>query len=180
MPGYTRSKQRGGTFFFTVVTHERHKLLLLAPVLSALRESFAEIQKVQPFTLNAWVVLPDHRHGIWTLPDGDRDYGKRWGRIKAGVSTRLAKSYRFKPEENTSRFRRNESPVWQRRFWEHRIRDEIDLYAHMDYIHYNPVQHGLAASVKDWRFSSFHTYVKRRVYSRDWGNGPVVDLAAGE
>ena len=180
MPQYIRSKQKGGTFFFTLITHERRELLLLAPVLKALRESFAEIQQAQPFTLNAWVVLPDHMHCIWTLPDGDRDVSKRWGRIKAGVSRRLKSSYRFRTEGDGSSFKRGESPVWRRRFWEHKIRDELDMYAHLDYIHYNPVKHGLANSVKEWRFSSFHTYVERRIYSRDWGGGPMVDLRAGE
>ena len=180
MPHYLRSKQKGGTFFFTVVTQQRRNLLLRASVLKALRESFAEIQSRDPFTLNAWVILPDHLHCIWTLRDGDSEFSYKWSLIKAGVTRRLLAADSFIPETAVSRNKRREGPVWQRRFWEHRIRDEIDLFHHLDYIHHNPVKHGMASTAREWRFSSFHSYVERGVYSRDWGGSVAPDLNAGE
>jgi putative transposase len=180
MPQYIRAKRKGGTFFFTVVTQQRRKLLLRAQVLHALRESFAEVQARDPFTLNAWVILPDHLHCIWTLREGDSEFSYKWSLIKAGVTRRLLADDAFIPEASVSRTRRREGPVWQRRFWEHRIRDEDDLYAHLDYIHYNPVKHGLENTVRKWRFSSFHSFVERGVYSPDWGLGEEQDMDAGE
>jgi putative transposase len=167
-------------FFFTVVTYQRRKLLLRAPVLAALRESFAEIRSLDPFTLIAWVILPDHIHCIWKLREDDCEFGCKWGRIKAGVTRRVLKATPYIPDTAISRNKRGEGPVWHRRFWEHRIRDERDLQTHLDYIHYNPVKHGLADTAREWRFSSFHTYVERGVYGRDWGGMEIPKISAGE
>ena len=180
MPHSIRSRVKGGTFFFTVVTQQRRHLLLRAPVLKALRESFAEIQSRDPFTLNAWVILPDHLHCIWTLREDDGEFGRKWGRIKAGVTRRVLEATPNIPDRAISRNKRGEGPVWQRRFWEHRIRNERDLQTHLDYIHYNPVKHGLADAAREWRFSSFHTYVERGFYGQDWGGVAMPEISAGE
>ena len=122
-----------------------------------------------PFLVNAWVVLPDHLHFIWTLPDGDSDYSKRWGLIKAKFSKRANAVLDRVEGKTESRQRHREASIWQRRFWEHQIRDEEDLRRHVDYIHYNPVKHGFVKRVKNWRWSSFHGYCLRGQYSVDWG-----------
>lgn len=134
----------------------------------ALRESVTRVRRVLPFAIEAWVVLPDHMHAIWTLPDGDDDFPQRWGRIKAGF-TRCCGV----PHVSASR---RYAGIWQPRFWEHVVRDERDLAAHMDYVHYNPVRHGYVARVIDWPYSSFHRHVRDGVYPPDWGApGVVVD-----
>jgi putative transposase len=180
MPRYTRSRQRGGTFFFTAVTYRRQPLLTRPGALDMLRESLDEVCSQQPFSLRAWVILPDHGHFIWTLPTGDDDYAGRWGRLKAAFTRRLYQQMpNLKPITVMQR-KRNERTVWQRRFREHRIRDPEDFTAHLDYLHYNPVKHGLAKSAGEWRFSSFHTYVERGVYGRNWGGVAPLNLAAGE
>ena len=133
-----------------------------------LRASLEEVRCRQPFVLRAWVLLPDHGHFIWSLPPGDDDYVGRWDRLKTGFTRRLLSSTpglsSVDKEKNTSEMR-----IWQRRFMSYRIRDPEEFSTHLDYLHYNPVKHGIAASVKAWRFSSFHTYVKRGVYGIHWG-----------
>jgi putative transposase len=180
MPRYIRLKQRGGTFFFTLVTYRRQPLLTRPGALDMLRESLEEVRRHQPFLLRAWVILPDHGHFIWTLPPDDDDYSSRWGRLKSAFTRRLyAEMPNLKPMSAAQR-RRNEKTVWQRRFWEHQIRDSEDFTAHMDYLHYNPVRHGLVKRVSEWRYSSFHTYVERGVYGTNWGGSAPVEIAAGE
>jgi putative transposase len=115
-----------------------------------------------PFRIDAWVVLPDHMHAIWTLPGKDLDYSKRWGRIKADFSRHCGLPH-------TSVARRD-AGLWQPRFWEHLLRDEADFAAHMDYTHYNPVKHGYVRRVIDWPYSSFHQGVRRGIYVADWGS----------
>ena len=159
----------GATFFFTFVTYRRQPLLTRPGALAMLRASLEEVRNNQPFTLRAWVVLPDHGHFIWTLPPGDNDYPGRWARLKAAFSRRLyAQMPNLKPIPDSQR-KRNEKTVWQRRFQQYRIRDSSDFTAYMDYLHYNPVKHGLVKAAGEWRFSSFHTYVERGVYGRNWG-----------
>lgn len=116
-----------------------------------------EVQSTHPFRIDAWVLLPEHLHCIWTLPEGDMNFSKRWGLIKANFSREL------KGQRTT--------PVWQNRFWEHLIRDDRDLQTHLDYIHYNPVKHGLVESPKDWPYSTFHRYVQEGFYPLNWGEG---------
>ena len=115
-----------------------------------------EVQSTYPFNIDAWVLLPEHLHCIWTLPEGDTDFSKRWGLIKADFSKKLIRSA---------------TPIWQNRFWEHLIRDDRDLQRHLDYIHYNPVKHGLVDSPKDWPSSTFHRYVEKGLYPANWGEG---------
>jgi putative transposase len=156
MPHYKRAKQPGGTFFFTVVTHRRRKLFYEANNRLIFKKVIMEVQSTHPFNIDAWVLLPEHLHCVWTLPEGDQDFSRRWGLIKA----------KFSKES-----RRLARPIWQNRFWEHLIRDDRDLHKHLDYIHYNPVKHGLVESPKDWPSSSFHRYVQAGLYPENWGEG---------
>lgn len=169
MPRYLRPKSAGGTFFFTVVTFDRRKILTLDISRQFLSNAITEVQTQFPFSIEAWVLLPDHLHAIWTLPDGDTDYSKRWGLIKAKFSKKGKAFFHVEPTANPSRIKRRETTIWQRRFWEHGIRDEQDLQNHLDYIHYNPVTHGLVNSVRDWPYSSFHRYVREGFYPEHWG-----------
>ena len=161
MPNYRRGRSEGATWFFTVVTAQRRRFLANEHATCALRQSVAATLQQMPFHIDAWVILPDHMHAIWTLPAGDRDFSSRWGLIKAGFS-------RNSNLPHTSAKRRD-SGLWQPRFWEHRIRDTADYDAHMDYVHYNPVKHGYVARVKDWPYSSFHRAVRENLYPLDWG-----------
>jgi len=166
MSNYRRAHVPGGVFFFTVVTHNRRPFLTNPDALHALRESITDLRKSMPFTVDAWVVLPDHFHCIWTLPPGDHDFSKRTGRIKAGFSCRCPQY--ADAATSSSRTDRHESAVWQRRFWEHAIRDELDYARHFDYIHVNPLKHGLVQRVIDWPHSTFHRHVKKGIYPLDW------------
>lgn len=132
MSEYRRANIKGGTYFFTVNTHRRKKILIDDDVRNALREGIEKTRITFPFQILAWVLLPDHLHCIWTLPEGDADFAKRWGMIKRHVSQRSAQ--RFEDEEplSESRLNRKESGFWQRRYWEHQIRDEADLAKHTD------------------------------------------------
>lgn len=170
MPNYRRTKTKGGTYFFTVVTYRRQKILTLPESRRVLRNAIVDVKKRLPFSIAAWVLLPDHIHCLWTLPRNDSDFSKRWGLIKAKF-TKQAKDLLHRYEwMNDSKRMRRESTIWQRRFWEHRIRDEGDSAMHMDYIHYNPVKHGHATAPKNWRWSSFRRYVNSGDYSENWGN----------
>ena len=153
---YRRTLAPGGTYFFTVNIASRRKTLL-TDYIDCLRDSVRTVRLAHPFEIVAWVVLPDHMHAIWKLPQDDSDFPMRWNQIKGRFSRALP------PVENipASRARRRERGVWQRRFWEHLIRDEDDLARYVDYVHYNPVKHGHARRVVDWPFSSFHQYTRR-------------------
>jgi putative transposase len=163
MPQYRRAVVPGGTFFFTVTLLERHRKLLTEHI-DHLRAAFLAARQRRPFTVEAIVILPDHLHCIWTLPPEDADFSTRWHDIKARFAAQIP------PGESLSarRLKKGERGIWQRRFWEHVIRDEGDYARHVDYIHYNPVKHGHAARVADWPYSSFHRYVQRGVYDLDW------------
>ncbi len=174
MSQYIRSKAQGGVYFFTLVTHERRAILCDEPIRVALRQSIIKVRETMPFEILAWVLLPDHLHCIWQLPENDNDYSKRWGIIKR-LTTQSCNQYQLSPHSlSHSKVSKNERGIWQRRFYEHKIRNEQDFINHMNYSHYNPVKHGLVNSVKDWEFSTFHKYVKLGVYSDDWGAG--VDI----
>lgn len=155
MVAYRRDFTPGGTYFFTVVLRDR-RACLLTDHHHLLRDAFQSTRVTRPFSLRAMVLLPDHLHAIWTLPDGDADYPGRWRAIKSGFVRRLAAQ-----GVPIKRNRRGEADVWQRRYWEHRIRDERDFCAHVDYIHFNPVKHGYAASPAAWPHSTFHAHVAR-------------------
>lgn len=164
MSEYRRVWLPGGTFFFTVNLQDRSSDLLMAHV-DALRAAFARTRRDRPFQLIAAVALPDHLHVLWTLPVGDADNSTRWRQIKSLFTREVGA--RGLPRESQSH--RREAAVWQRRYWERAIRDDNDLRAHIDYIHYNPVRHGWVERARDWQHSSFHRYVRDGVLSVDWG-----------
>ena len=171
MPKYRRARIPGGTYFFTVVTYHRQRFLANPLCQSVLSTVIKEVRADLPFTQNAWVYLPDHLHCIWTLPEGETDYSKRWGLIKSRFSKQVKNILKEEIVGSASRRHKREAIIWQRRFWEHSIRDENDYRRHLDYIHYNPVKHGLVGRVQDWPQSSFHQYVKKGLYPIDWADG---------
>lgn len=169
MPRYIRAFVPGGTFFFTVATLERRRGLL-TEYIAALRAAFTAERRLHPFVVDAIVVLPDHLHCLWTLPSGDADFSMRWHAIKATFSRAIPRGERL----STRRVAKGERGIWQRRFWEHAIRDERDFERHADYIHYNPVKHGYVQRAADWPHSTFRRFVRRGVYAMDWGAGVDV------
>ena len=177
---YRRERMAGGCYFFTVVTHDRQPVLTLTGNIERLRESFRREKQNHPYEIDAMVVLPEHLHCLWQLPEGDTDYSGRWGRIKRYFS---AGCCGVNSPVSASRTAKREYAVWQRRFWEHRIRDDEDWRRHMDYVHYNPVKHGYADAPCEWPYSSFKRCVQQGLYEQNWGtNGAVVmgDIEAGE
>jgi putative transposase len=171
MPEYRRSYVQGGTYFFTLVTYHRNPILVTPISRNILRFALEDVQGRFPFKIKAVCLMPDHLHCIWTLPDGDADFSKRWSEIKRLYSKNISKHIVLPVTNDQSRLTRRESTVWQRRFWKHTIRDEEDFRRHMNYIHYNPVKHNLVTRVKDWPWSSFHRYVKLEYYEDNWGDG---------
>ena len=174
MPHYRRANTPGGTFFFTVVTHRRRLLFHKPEIREILRHVVNTVRNKHPFTSDAWVLLPDHMHCIWSLPGGCSNFSLRWSLIKSGFSKRMGHWFHTGEGMNASRVKHRESNIWQRRFWERQIRNENEYSACMDYIHYNPVRHGWVQRVADWPHSTFHRYVRMGVYPEDWG-GVVED-----
>jgi putative transposase len=163
MTRYRRNFVPGGSYFFTVNLAER-RLRLLTEHVELLRTAFREINDRHPFTVEATVVLPDHLHAIWTLPEGDADFAMRWRLIKATFSRGVPPGERV----SSSRSNKGERGIWQRRYWEHTLRGELDFERHVDYIHFNPVKHGHVARVCDWPYSTFHQMVRLGIYPEDW------------
>jgi putative transposase len=144
---YRRAKTPGATYFFTVVTYNRQPLFHSNDTIALLRQAFHSVKAKSPFRIDAIVVLPNHIRSIWTLPEDDADFSSRWKRIKAQFSLRCPNAYR--QSQSLSRLRKGEHAIWQQRFWEHQIRNETDFSQHVDYIHYNPVNHGLVSAPSD-------------------------------
>lgn len=174
MSFYRRSFIPGGTYFFTVTLADRHSFLLVEQI-ERLRAVYGKVQRAYPFETVAICILPEHIHAIWTLPPNDADYSRRWNLIKGNFSRGLPAA----AERSASKLRQREKGIWQRRFWEHQIRDEEDLQRHVDYVHFNPVKHGLVQRVADWEYSSFHQWVSREMLSPDWA-GVASDGSFGE
>ncbi len=170
MVHYRRIRLEGGTYFFTVTLADRRARVLTDHV-DLLRSVFRRVQGERPFKIVAMVVLPDHLHAIWALPAGDADYSGRWRAIKAGFTRDLVAGGMPLVRKD-----KGEYDLWQRRFWEHTVRDEADLAAHVEYIHFNPVKHGLVERVKDWPWSSFHQYVRRGWLAEDWGGISIAPV----
>lgn len=167
MPNYLRAWRPGGTFFFTVNLLQRQGNDLLIRHIDVLRRVVMDVRRRHPFVIHGWVILPEHMHCVIELPPDDADFALRWRLIKMNFSKALPLTER----RNASRQKRGERGVWQRRYWEHRIRDEADFLAHMDYVHINPVKHGWVKHVADWPYSTFHRLVKTGVYPADWAGG---------
>ncbi len=176
MPDYRRIRIPGGTYFFTVNLLERYPNDLLVRHIAELRDAVRRVRRRRPFHVDAWVVLPDHLHAVWTLPPGDDDYANRWRTIKQHFSRALQQI------EHRSEVRRlrDERGIWQRRFWEHAIRDDADYAAHVDYVHINPLKHGYVERVRDWPHSTFLRHVESGVYPVDWADDPGIGDIAGE
>jgi putative transposase len=170
MTNYRRNFLAGGSFFFTVNLADRRQRLLTERI-DLLRRAFKEVRKRHPFAIEAIVVLPEHLHAIWTLPEGDADFALRWRLIKAAFARQLPPGESVSP----SRAGKAERGIWQRRYWEHTLRDEEDLVRHADYIHFNPVKHGHVKRVKDWQYSSFHRMVRLGLYPEDWAGEQAIN-----
>lgn len=158
----------GSTFFFTVFSCRRRAILCDDRIRTALRQAIALVRSRHPFVIEACVLLPNHIHTIWTLPDCDNDFSIRWSEIKRFVSSSCRAAYHEPSIQTQAARERRESTIWHRRFWEHRIRDEHDFARHCDYIHFNPVKHGQVRRVGDWPYSTFHRYVRHGIYAHDW------------
>jgi putative transposase len=174
MSEYRRLSVPGGTYFFTVNLLDRGSALLTEHI-GALRDAIRTAKARQPFHIDAWVVLPDHMHCIWTLPENDTDYSTRWKNIKREFSNSLPTMESI----SSSRAAKGERGIWQRRFWEHAIRDDSDYAVHIDYVHINPFKHGLVQQVLDWQYSSFHRSVDSGIYPQNWVCN-MEEMTAGE
>lgn len=179
MARYRRARTPGACYFFTVVAHHRRAFLTDSDVRTALRQAIIKVRARHPFAIDAWVLLPDHLHCIWTLPEQDADYPLRWNLIKRYVTRSCRERLHREDESSPSRRRRREATLWQRRYWEHRIRDERDFSAHMDYVHYNPVKHGLCVRPVDWPYSSLHRWIEAGVYPADWAAASAPEIPPG-
>ena len=174
---YRRAKIEGRTYFFTLATHNRKPFLCYPDNVELLRQAFQYTMQRHPMKIDAFVLLPDHLHTLWTLPKKDCNYSTRWRLIKSYFSRHCQDKY--DGVISTSRQSKQERAFWQRRFWEHLIRDNQDFINHVEYIHYNPVKHGLVAAPKDWEHSSFHRYVQAGLYDEMWGAGDEVLFDVG-
>ena len=175
MTEYRRNFIPGGSFFFTV-NPAGWQLRLLTENVGLLRTGFRYARDRHPFTIEAIVVLLDHLHAIWTLPEGDSDFAMRWRLIKSTFSRGIKAGEAL----SQSRASKGERAIWQHRYWEHTLREETDLARHVDYIHYNPVKHGHVRCVKDWPYSSFHRPVRSGVYPADWAGCNDGEIECGE
>jgi putative transposase len=175
MPDYRRNRVPGGTFFFTVNLLDRRSNLLVGHI-DTLRDAVRRVRARAPFHIDAWVVLPDHMHCLWTLPQGDADFPGRWRPIKIA----FVKSLPICEPRSAVMTSRGERGIWQRRYWEHTIRDDRDFAVHFDYIHFNPVKHGLVKHPADWPHSSFRRCVANGLYPGGWTRGSDEPPKAGE
>jgi putative transposase len=176
MTAYRRNIISGATYFFTANLADRRSALLTEHI-DQLRLAFRYARQRHPFAIEAIVVLPDHLHTVWTMPEGDGDFPRRWRLIKAAFSRRLERAEPI----SASRSRKHERGIWQRRYWEHTIRDDEDFARHVDYIHFNPVKHGYVDRAQDWPYSSFHRLVRTGAYPREWsGRDDDPDGGFGE
>src|SRR3954468_5829772 len=162
MVRYRRNFVHGGTYFFTVTLLDRNSSALVDHI-GALRAAFRASRRERPFMIDAIVILPDHLHAILTLPEDDADFSGRWRRIKGHFSSRMIAA-----GASVSRHPNGDYALWQRRFWEHTIRDEDDYARHVEYIHFNPLKHGLGSRVREWPYSSFHRYGPLGILPNDW------------
>jgi putative transposase len=172
MPDYRRAWHPGGTWFFTVNLLERRGNDLLVREIGLLRRIVADVRRRHPFHIHGWAVLPDHLHCVIELPPGDADFAVRWRLIKATFSKAIPNTER----RSAVRRNRGERGIWQRRYWEHLIRDDADYRAHMDYVHINPMKHGLVKRIADWPYSTFHRLVADGTYPPDWGGEVTPNL----
>lgn len=169
MPQYRRSQQKGGTYFFTLTLADRRSTLLTSHI-DLFRHAYRRVWHERPFESVAVCVLPDHLHAVWTLPENDGDFSLRWQLVKRYFSCH----FNAVESRSESKRRHREKGIWQRRFWEHQIRDDADLTRCVDYVHFNPVKHGYVRYCKDWKYSTFHRYVTSGLLPKDWGGTDEV------
>jgi putative transposase len=175
MPEYRRIFIEGGTYAFTVVTYKRRPLFSDSTSREILFKAIQKTQHQYPFEQIAYCLLPDHIHCIWTLPPGDTDYPIRWKLIKCKFSILYQEIHGARPPSNRSRINRGEVAIWQRRYWEHSIRDDTDLSNNINYIHFNPIKHGYVADPQDWKWSSFMKYESEGYYPDPWHEFSKID-----
>lgn len=168
MTEYRRFYNLGGTYFFTIVTYECQAIFNNPETIDLLRRALATVKTEMPFDILGAVILPEHLHFIWELPPKDIAYSKRIGKLKVLFTQSLRGKNSLPKTVSISRYKHRESDVWQRRFWEHTIKDERDFEQHLNYIHYNPIKHGLVSCPHLWEFSSFSSWVKKGIYSSNW------------
>jgi putative transposase len=183
MSHYRRADSPGGCYFFTVVTYGRRRIFVDDAARACLRRAWQIVQNRRPFEIVALCLMPEHVHCIWRLPPNDADFSIRWSSIKAIFTREYLRAGGPEMTRNPSHVRSNEATIWQRRFWEHLIRDERDLSRHINYIHFNPVKHGLVPNPADWPWSTYHRYVHEGYYGQQAlldGTNEFEDLAVGE
>ena len=173
---YRRVYVNGGTYFFTVVTYNRQPILNSQSSFNLLNDAIKYTANQMPFEVIAYVVMPDHMHFIWTLPEDSSDFSTRWRLIKSYFTRNWCKKQIV--SSSASRKMKGEKDIWQRRFWEHLISDEADLTRHVEYIHYNPIKHGFVDCAINWKYSSFTDYVRKGLYPKNWGEG--IKLRSGD
>lgn len=171
---YRRTAAAGATYFFTLVTHERQRLFDDATNIDKWRRAVTKVQRTRPFSVDAEVILPDHLHVLWSLPDHDSEYATRIRLVKTAFTKSLDLSHRG--SRSVSRKAKGEREVWQRRYREHLIRNDRDYLAHLDYIHYNPVKHGYVRRAFDWPHSTLGAWMERGVYEPAWGSNDLPEL----
>jgi putative transposase len=171
MPNYVRPKIPGGTFFITIVTYKRLPILTQPRARAILHDAWEAVTSRFPFTTEAICLLPEHIHALITLPEDEPNFSIRVREIKRLFTKAFLIEFGETSPRNQSRNKKGEATVWQRRFFEHTIRNDCDLETHVEYIHYNPVKHGLVQRVSEWEWSSFHRFVKDGLYMQDWGDG---------
>jgi len=180
MSDYRRYFVAGGTYFFTLVTERRARLFEAPAARRLLGDAMRRCLARYPVQVIATVLLPNHLHALWTLPNGDDGYSLRWRWIKREFTRGWLARGGVEQARSASLAAERRRGVWQRRFWEHTIRDEADLEAHFDYIHYNPVKHGLVRRPRDWEWSTFHRWVRAGHYDVDWGAGATIKPLPGD
>lgn len=179
MSNYRRTHVSEGTYFITQVTYQRDKWLCSDIGRKALREAIEKVREKYSFSIEAFVLLPDHFHCLWTLPANDSDLSVQLRLIKTYVTKHYGQALGINRDVSLSRQKRGESHLWQRRFWEHLIRNERDFALHCDYIHDNPVRHGLCKNPQDWPYSSIHRFIAQGIYPADWGKGERKEKPSG-
>jgi putative transposase len=180
MPHYRRNYVPGATYFFTVVTYGRARILTSEVSRQILRTAFLNQKKFRPFTIDAIVLLPDHLHAVWKLPPGDSDYSIRWNKIKYSFTDEYLANGGAEQRVTKAQNAREERGVWQRRFWEYTVRNEDDMKRCIDYVHWNPIKHGLVDRVIEYPWSSFHRYVALGEYEPGWGTAGCAEVEGAE
>lgn len=176
MPTYVRWREKGASYFFTVVTYRRRRIFSEPASRSLLRTAIESVRERLPFGIQAFVLLPDHLHCIWSLPENDDDFPKRWQQIKGRFSHDYLAAGGCDRTITAQHQQQKRRGIWQPRYWEHRIRDEADYFRYRDYVHLNPVKHGYVEEPGEWPWSSFHHFVQNNWLDPQWPGSSPVDL----